>query len=294
MRGASRDHVADQPNRVEDPRTAVDEVADEHRGPAIGVCVDRTAVGEVAVPLLCELVAELGKQELELVAAAVDVPDDVEWAVLVGAVIPQARAPDRRRLDRLRRIENVHLAKPLFAHTAQPTPQVANLIADYMRPEVAVGPIPIPDLAQPLREVKHDRDREEVVFTRQLDELRAVLALDVRRVDDRHAPASHALASDEVQDLESIARSTLVVLVVSHERAAEIRGQDLRRTESLGRERRLTRTRRADQDDERKLRHLKLARCHLARLSGHRSNTAICVGAPSAGSSGPTGRNRTR
>jgi hypothetical protein len=205
------------------------------------VRIDRASLWEPRDSLLGEHVAELGKEALELIAAAVDVADDVERSVLVGTVVPQAGSADRRLVDPLRRVEHVDLPEPLLAHPSQAAMELAHLVADHMGPEVAIGTGSIALLAQALRKVEHDRYREEVVFAREPHELGAVLAPDVRSIDDRQPPAGHPLASDEMEDLESIVSGALVVLVVGHESPAAIRGQHLARKEMPRRGRRLPR-----------------------------------------------------
>src|SRR2546430_2767999 len=70
--GAVVDHVAGDPEAVEDLRAAVDEVADEYRLATSRVRVHRPTVGKLAVALLEGLVAEQCEQLLELGGAAVD------------------------------------------------------------------------------------------------------------------------------------------------------------------------------------------------------------------------------
>lgn len=185
VRGSGIDHIADQPNRVEDPGPAVDQVADEHRGATFRVGIDRASLWEVPYPPLREPVAELGQEAFDFLAAAVDVADDVERPVLVGAVVPQAGTGDRRVVDCLRRVEQVDLAESFLAHPAQAATEVLHLVADHVGAEVALRTSSVALLTQALGNVEHDRYRQEVVFARQPDELRAVLALDVRGIDDR-------------------------------------------------------------------------------------------------------------
>jgi hypothetical protein len=157
--------------------------------------------------------------------------------------------------------------------------ELALLLPDDVRAERAIGRDPIPFLADALGQVEHDRDRQAVVLPRQSHQRLAGGLLDVRRVDDGEAPRRQALRRDQVQHLEGVGRSRLVVLVVGHEAAAEVGREDLGRLEVLAREGRLPAARRADEHDERELGDGDL----------HRSKTAICVGGPCDGSSAPTG-----
>jgi hypothetical protein len=70
------------------------------------------------------------------------------------------------------------------------------------------------------------------------DQRPAVLGPDAGGIDDGHLPRGEALAGDEVQHLERIARGRLVVPVVGHE-AAEVRGDDRGVEEVPGGKRRL-------------------------------------------------------
>ena len=87
---------AHQPHRVEDAGATVHEVADEDRLAALGVGVGRRRRRGTARPGdRHDLVPEPPEQRLQLVAAAVDVADDVERAVLVPSGRSRA-APARR------------------------------------------------------------------------------------------------------------------------------------------------------------------------------------------------------
>ena len=111
--------------------------------------------------------------------------------------------------------------------------------------------------------------------------------LDVGGVDDRQPAQRQPLGGDEPEDLEGVLGDGLVVLVVAHHPPAGVRREDFRGQEVPAGERALARAAGADQDDE----------GQLGDFDGHgetpaRANTAICVGEPSASSTGPTGRNR--
>jgi hypothetical protein len=289
MGGARLDHVADEPNCVEDARAAVDEVAHEERLAPGGVDVDRAAGGEDTLARLYDLVAELAEELLELVAATVHVPDQVEGAVLSLPVVPEGRARDPGGVHFLGAREDVHLAEALAVQPLEGAAQIACLVADDVGAEVAVGTIAVSVVADALGQVEHDRDRQEVVLTRERDERSPVLALDACRVDYGESARGHALGGDEVEKLEGIGRSRLVVRVVGDEAAAEVRRDHLRRPEVLRRERRLAGARGADEDDERELWNFELA----GSISHRRSKIPIWVGAPTVPSSGPTGRKRT-
>ena len=89
-----RGHAHREPQHVGRVRAAVDQVADEHR--AAGRRGGRDAVRR--------RVAERRQQRHQLVAAAVDVADDVERPGLGAPVGPHRHAHDLGRLDVLDRL----------------------------------------------------------------------------------------------------------------------------------------------------------------------------------------------
>src|SRR5215510_5176009 len=86
-----------------------------------------------------------------------------------------------------------------------------------------------------------------------------------------------------MQHIERIAGRRLVILVVRNQATAEVGGENLGRLKVLASEARLPAAGRADENHQRKLWNSDV----------HRLKTPICVGAPTRGSSSPTGRNRT-
>ena len=121
------------------------------------------------------------------------------------------------------------MPEPLAPEPAQRLPQRPHLAADDVRAERPVGPRRVPLVAELLRQVHDDRDREAVELAGQCDERLSGLGLHVRRVDHGEPPGGEPLARDEVQHLERVVRRALVVLVVRDEAAAEVRGEDLGR-----------------------------------------------------------------
>ena len=148
------DHAHRQAQHAGRVRTAVDEVADEERGAAVGMHgVDRAA-GVVAG----DRVSELAEQRLELRAAAVDVTDRVERARHMTQVVVQALTHDDGRLDLLRRVQDVHGSEALALQTAKPSPQVGTLATQHVRAERPIGSRLVPLRTELLRQVEHDRD----------------------------------------------------------------------------------------------------------------------------------------
>src|SRR5215472_8078960 len=139
-----------------------------------------------------------------------------------------------------------------------------------MRTEIAVRSVPIPFLAELLWEVEHNRDRQNMELASQCDERLPRVGLDVSRVDDRQPPRRKSLAGDEVEYLERFLRCGLIVLVVRHQSATVVGGQNLGGLEVLTSKRGLAAPGRADEQDQREF----------GNSNFHCRNTPICVGAP--------------
>ena len=258
-------HAPHEPHRVEDAGATVHEVAEEDRLAALGVGV-QGAAGR-GRPARCDrhgLVPEPPEQRLKLVAAAVDIADDVEGPVLARPVVPERHPLDGRRLHLLGRLHHEDVPEALLAQPPERPPQLRGLVADDVRAEVPVGPVPVPLLADPLGHVEDDRHRQAVVLPGQLDQRLAGLGLDVGGVDDRQPPQGEPLAGDEPEHLEGVPGDGLVVLVVRDHRPAGVGREDLGGLEVLAGERALARAAGADQDDEAELGDLDV---HLDGLS---------------------------
>ncbi|GEM_PF-5104843 len=203
------DHAHDEPQDIGDLRPAVDDVAEEDGLASLGMAS-------------ADLVAESRQQLDQFVVAAVDVTDDIERPVLVPLVVVERVADDLRRIDLLRRTEDVDMPEALARQAADRAPKLPALLPNDVRAEIPVRALPITFLAELLRQVEHDGDGQTVEAPRQLDERLPSLGLDVRRVDDGQLPGRKPLGRDEVQYLEGILRGRLVVLVVGHKRPAEV------------------------------------------------------------------------
>src|SRR3954468_18181434 len=110
------------------------------------------------------------EQLLELRAAAMHVTDDVEWAVVELAVVPQWLARDLRRGDVALRSEVMHLPKAFTLKKPKRALELTALLPDHVRSEIAIGSILVARLAQPFGKIEHDRDRKHVVPPCQLDQ----------------------------------------------------------------------------------------------------------------------------
>ena len=276
---AGGDHAHDQPQDARGVGSAVHQVADEDRLAVTGRdCVDRAA--ELVAD---KCVAELDQQRLELAPATVDVADDVEGAVLVLEVVEELLAHDDGVGDVLLRAQDVDLAEAFLAEVLERAAELVPLAPYDGVAEVPVGPGGVAVQADPLRQVEHDGDRQDVVVTGEGDELPTGLRRHVGRVDDGQAAGGQPLAGDVVQDVEGRSAGCLVVLVVGHQTAAEVAGQHLEGPEVLLGEGRLAGAARADETDQGQLRDGEPGHAALRK-------TAIWVGGPTSGSSSPTGR----
>jgi hypothetical protein len=207
----------------------------------------------------------------------------------VLAVVEEPLVRDLRRIDLLRTLEHMYLPESLPAQLTQAAPQIAVLPGDDGAPEVPVGPDLGPLPAQRLGHVEHDGDRQHVMLPGDPHERGPGVRLYVGRVDHGEPAEAQTDAGDVVQRVECRGGGRLVVLVVGDHAAEGIRGEHPRRREVPAGEGRLAGSGDADQDDEREIGDVQV---------GHQADpfvkTAICVGAPTCGSSSPTPRSAAR
>jgi len=260
---ARRHEVADDPQRVQDARPAIDEVAQEHGRPALRVAVVRAGIEAGALPPLHHVVAERREQLLQLVGAAVDVADDVERPGELALVVPQRLALDLGVVDLVGK-QHPDVVEALLAQAGQRAAERLALPAEHMRAELPVRSRGVAPLADRLGDIEHDRDRQQVMTPGELDEWLARLGLDVGRVDDREPAGLEALAGDVVERVERRLGRRLVVLVVGDQAAEGVGRQHLGGQEVAARERRLAGPGRAHEDDQGQGGDLEL----------HRENTA--------------------
>ena len=150
------------------------------------------------------------------------VADDVERAVVVAAVGPQADALDRRVVDLVGRAQHVDVTEALALEVADRLAQQAALLADGVGADAAVGAGAGALEAQLGRDVEHDRHGQHVVLTGEADQRCSGVALHAGRVDDGEPARLEALAGDVAKDVEGGGGGHLIVLVVGDEQAAEI------------------------------------------------------------------------
>jgi hypothetical protein len=195
-------------------------------------------------------VAELTEKPRQLLAAAMDVPDDVEGTVLVLEVVPERLPFDSGPVDFLGRGEDEDVPESLVLQVSERAAQGLRVLPRHVRSEWPLGPVLVSVVAQSLRQVQYDGHGQAVVLPGQGHNRLPGLGLDVRCVDDGELSGRQALAGDVVQNVEGVVRGRLAVLVVRDEPAAVIRRENLRRLEVLTGERGLSRARGPDQRDK--------------------------------------------
>src|SRR6266852_2003595 len=164
------------------------------------------------------------------------------------------------------------------------TMQLLRLLANHMWPKISIRPAAIALLTKLFRQIEDDCNRDTVVLPGEFDNRLTRLGLDIRRIDHHEFSRRQTLPGNEVQNLESILRRRLVILVIRNQPAAEIRRQNLRGSKMLPGKARLPRPRGADQSDHRQFWNRQLH---------WRLKIPICVGLPTKASSGPIGTSRT-
>jgi hypothetical protein len=212
----------------------------------------------------------------------------------------------------------VHLAETLALQAAQTAAELAPLPRDdVLRHAGAVGAGRVALGADAFRDVEDDGDRQHVVLPGEPHQVGTRLALHIGGVHDGQPAGGEPLADDVVQHLERVAAGALVVLVVGDQAAAEVGGDHLGGLEVAAGEGGLAGPGGADQHDEAELGQAEGAGdgvragpraggswcvlgAHVASFAvlsvrsvrSVRSvlvKTAIWVGGPTSGSSGPTG-----
>ena len=225
QRGAGRGHRQHRGEHARRVRAAVDQVTEEHRGPARRMPPSAIGGGPVA-----ERVQQVG----QFPVAAVHVADDVKRPVLAGPVGP-GRLPDHLRGVHLGRAgEDEHAAESLPLQPPDRAREHRVLPGDHPGSEAAVGPRRVPLDAGPLADIEHDRHRQHMMLAGQRHQRPPRVRLHVRGVDHGQPPDGEPLGGDHVQRLEGRRGHRLVVLVVADQAAEEVRGQHLGRPEVPG------------------------------------------------------------
>jgi hypothetical protein len=191
---ARRHHRVHDLEHVRRPRPTVHEIAEKDRAtPLWGN--DHACASFAGRP--GDQVAQLREERLQLVGAAVHVADDVERAILVPHIGPQALARDLDAVDRLDRAQLVHVAETLLVDAADVAPQARHVVAHHVRAVLAVGPPRIAFAADVLAWIEHDGDGQRVVFLGDAHELCPVLLAHIGGVNhDDLAPLEAGFGDD--------------------------------------------------------------------------------------------------
>src|SRR6185436_118305 len=101
---------------------------------------------------------------MELVETTVHVADDVEWSMLVFAIVPEWLAFDHDCVDVFRRGQFVNVAKAFALQVANRAPQLLLLLSNDVRTEVAIRPLTVSIFTEPDREVQNNRNWKHVIL----------------------------------------------------------------------------------------------------------------------------------
>ena len=101
---------------------------------------------------------------------------------------------------------------------------------------MTVGPPFVPAPTDRLRQVEHDRNREDVILARKLDQMFPGKRLHVGRVDHRHLLRGQTFGCYKMECFERIVRSILTVFVIGNQTSEKIGGQHLGRQEVVATE----------------------------------------------------------
>ena len=152
------------------------------------------------------------------------------------AIAPKWLTFDGRGLDCFGRIQNVDVAETFAVEPPNGAPHFLHVLADHVIRKITIGSQSVTLCAYSLRNVEHDGHRDTVILASERDQRLARLGLDVGRINYCHASRLQPLGGDEVQDFEGIDGCRLIVLVVAHQPATEIRRNDFGRQEDPPRE----------------------------------------------------------
>ncbi len=178
------------------------------------------------------------------------------------------------------------MRKPSRSRSRIDRRNLLRLLANHMRPKIAVGPISIPFVANPFRQIEDNRHRQAMKLPAPAPQAAcAPPACTFVASITTSFPAASRFDAMKCSTSNASLVAAWLVFVVGHQSPAVVRRKHFRRSKMFSGKARLTRSRRADQRHHRELGNL------LASLN--RMKTPICVGLPTTASSGPIGRNCT-
>src|SRR5712664_1266267 len=100
---------------------------------------------------------------MQFVEAAMHITDDIEWAMFVPEIGPEARALNLNGCNLLGCVQDVDVVKALIFETAQGFTELHSLIAHDMRAKVAIRAQAIALVAYAIRQVKDNGDRQTMI-----------------------------------------------------------------------------------------------------------------------------------
>src|SRR6266567_2929045 len=156
------------------------------------------------------------------------VANNIERSVLVLQVVPQRLPLDDRAFDFLERFEHENMAKALPLKTAQGPMQLLGLLPNDMRTKVAVRPPLVPVVSDPLRQVQDNGHGQTMKLACDFHKWLARLRLDIRCIRNCQSSRREPLAGDKMEQIKSVLRRRLAILVIGHQPAAIIRRENLR------------------------------------------------------------------
>jgi hypothetical protein len=98
-------------------------------------------------------IAELFQQLQQLVKAAMNIANDVERALFMFQVVPERLTDDLCRVDFFNGGKSKYMAEAFALQATQRAAQVMGLIANYVRPKVAIRTALVAVLTNPFRHI---------------------------------------------------------------------------------------------------------------------------------------------
>lgn len=124
------------------------------------------------------------------------------------------------------RLEHMDVAETLAFQPAQGTMQLLRLPADDVRAEITVGARLAAVMRHTIRHVQYDGYGQTMKLSGDFHERFARFWLNIRSVRDRQLSSREPFAGNEMKHFKSILRRRLAVLVIRHQPATIIGGQN--------------------------------------------------------------------
>src|SRR5258707_8459467 len=105
------------------------------------------------------LIAQALEQFLQLIKAAMNIPNDIKGTMLLLDIVPEGLAFDLSRVHLLWCIKGIKIAKSFSFQVMNGAPHLAELPAYDMRTKVTIWPVAIAFMTDLLRQVEHQGNR---------------------------------------------------------------------------------------------------------------------------------------